>query len=87
MARHRSLLKNISITSAQRSHSCRHDDTRIIKKGESRLTIKEGRDIHHYCLETGELFLKNALRRVTELLGLMNAAQSQSCDKKESKES
>ena len=64
MGRQKSLLKSISITVAERQHSCRHDKNRVINKGEARLEIKEGRKISRYCLETAEIFLKAGIEKL-----------------------
>lgn len=68
MGRPKSLLKNVSVTEAKKSHKCRHDDNRTIRMGEPRLTVKEGRNVSHYCLENGQKFLELAFEKVSGLL-------------------
>ena len=68
MGRQKSLLKTMSITVAERQHFCRSDKTRIIRKGEARLEIKEGRNISRYCLETAEIFLETAIKKLEAIV-------------------
>lgn len=48
MAR-KKLLKNVSITFAGNTHRCRNNKNHIIKKNDKRLSIKENRNLRHYC--------------------------------------
>ncbi len=77
MSKHKSLIKNVSITSVQRAHNSQHDSKCRLHKGESRLTVKEGRDISHYTLAMGEVFLNESIAKLQELLTQVQALRSQ----------
>lgn len=73
MGKQKSLIKNLSITTAGRRHKCRSDKSRFIHKGESRFEVKEGRNIYRYSLETADKFLETA---ITELQALSQKVKS-----------
>ena len=73
MPKHKSLIKNVSITSVQRAHNSQHNSKCRLHKGESRLTVKEGRAVSHYSLVMGEVFLKEGISRLQELLAELQA--------------
>ena len=77
MPKHKSLIKNVSITRVQRAHNSQHDSKCRLHKGEARLTVKEGRDISHYDLKMGETFLKEGIAKLQELLDEVQALKSQ----------
>lgn len=77
MSKHKSLIKNVSITSVQRAHNSQHDSKCRLHKGESRLTVKEGRDVSHYTLVMGEVFLKEGIAKLQELLTQVQTLRSQ----------
>ena len=60
MARNKSIIKNSSISVAQRKHYCRRSHKHIIASGEKRLGVKEGRSHHYYCRDCALATLKNA---------------------------
>jgi len=67
MARNKSILKNTSVSVAQRKHNCRRSKKHHILAGEPRLTIKEGRSVQHYCKECGATSLNTAISLVEQL--------------------
>ena len=68
MARPKSLLVNMEVTTAGRAHDCRHNKNHRIEKGVSRLTIKSDGDEHHYCLACAKMFLVKDVERIKVLL-------------------
>lgn len=68
MGRPRSLIASMSITQAGKSHNCRHNKNHRINMNDSRLTIADDGDSHHYCLGCATLFLSNDIGRLQALL-------------------
>ncbi len=75
--KHKSLIKNVSITNVKRAHNSQHDSKCRLQKGESRLTVKEGRNVSHYTLDMGEEFLKEGIVKFQELLAEIQKIRSQ----------
>ena len=67
MARPKSLIKNIKITKAKRSHSCKSNAQHKIMKGDLRITVKEGQNERNYCMACGKRFLESAIKELREL--------------------
>jgi hypothetical protein len=67
MAHGKSVVVSMEITIAGSSHNCRFNDAHRIKKGDSRLTIKEDRSKLNYCLLCAKKFLGNGLERLHEM--------------------
>lgn len=76
MARPRSLIVSMEITTAGSSHNCRNNDGHRIPKGAKRLTIKSDGDRHHYCLACAKGFLAKDAERLRDLIGEVEAAQA-----------
>lgn len=72
MPRPKSLIKNIEITMAGASHNCKNNNSHRIKKGERRLTIKEGRSHKHYCIFCAQDFLKRDIEKLNSCLSDLN---------------
>lgn len=68
MARAKSVLVSMEITTVGRAHDCRFNKKHRLEKGMSRLTIKEDGDEHHYCLSCARTFLLQAAERLQTLL-------------------
>jgi hypothetical protein len=68
MARARSLILSMEVTTAARSHNCRHSDNHRIPMGARRLTITSDGDKHHYCLGCAQNFLTRDMERLKALL-------------------
>lgn len=72
MAKPKSLIKNIQLTIAKRSHSCKSNAQHKIANGEARLTVKEGQNESNYCLECGKRFLQLAMDDLSEMQRKIN---------------
>jgi hypothetical protein len=57
----------MTITVAGRAHDCRYNKRHRIQKGEHRLTIKDDRDEHHYCLTCAHDFMQKSFAKLQEL--------------------
>lgn len=68
MGRPRSLIVSMEITTAGKSHNCRHNDNHRIPMGARRLTISSDGDRHHYCLDCAKGFLAKDIGRLKALL-------------------
>lgn len=68
MARPKSLIVSMEITTAGRAHNCRHNDAHRIEKGVRRLTVKSDGDEHHYCLNCATGFLVKDVERLQAVL-------------------
>jgi hypothetical protein len=68
VARPRSLIVSMEITTAGRAHNCRHNDAHRIEKGVKRLTVKSDGDEHHYCLNCATGFLMKDVERLHAFL-------------------
>lgn len=64
---HKSLLVSMELTTAGKGHNCRYNKKHRIEKGVSRLTIRSGRDKHHYCLACAKTFMAGSLQRLQDL--------------------
>ena len=67
MGKPKKLIKNLQVTIAGNSHNCKSNRQHRISKGESRLTVKEGQNAHHYCLDCGSKFVSIALDELRTL--------------------
>jgi len=68
MARPKSVLVSMEITTVGRAHDCRYNKNHHLEKGMSRLTIKEDGDEHHYCLACARAFMLHGTERLRALL-------------------
>jgi len=68
MPRPKSTVKNIEITIAGASHNCKNNKRHRVEKGDSRLTIKEGRSSKNYCLECAKDFVTKDVNKLKEIL-------------------
>ena len=67
MAKLKSLIKNVSLTEAKRAHDCRFNTKHKICKGDTRLTVKEGRKTSNYCVSCATLFLDSSIRELQNI--------------------
>ncbi len=74
MPRPKSLILPMEITTAARSHNCRHNDRHRIAMGQQRLAVTVDGDKHHYCLECAKIFLTKDITRLNELLETVDQA-------------
>jgi hypothetical protein len=76
MARPKSLIKTLSIDTAQKSHFCKHDGKHSIKKGDKRLKLKVGRTYEHFCGVCAKSFIQKDISKLDALLHeLKNSAK------------
>ena len=68
MARPRSLVAKMEMTTAGRAHDCRSNRRHRLEKGDRRLTVWSDGRPHHYCLVCGEDFLVRGIGRLRELM-------------------
>lgn len=73
MARPKSLIVNMQITTAARAHNCRQSAQHRIEKGTKRLTIKSDGNAHHYCLPCARGFFVKDLERMQAILAEIEA--------------
>jgi hypothetical protein len=73
MARAKSLLKKLVVTQAKRTHNCKNNHSHQIKKGQWRLSVKEGYDTSNYCVECSKVFLANAKEEIEKILNKFNS--------------
>lgn len=64
----KSLVKNISIDKAVRSHSCHYNKKHIISRGNKRLKVVEGRKQSHYCVECAKKFINSSMEKLSTIL-------------------
>jgi len=67
MPRYKSFLKNIKIEKAKRTHNCRFNKNRVIKKGDYRLCLTEGRSDKNYSLEEVLPMIEKDLKKLLEI--------------------
>ncbi len=67
MARNKSIIKNVSVSVAQRRHYCHRSKKHVITAGDRRLSVKEGRSVQHYCLDCANATLNVAVDKVEYL--------------------
>ncbi len=75
MARARSLIVSMEITTAGKSHNCRHNSKHRIAMGDRRLTINSDGDKHHYCLDCAKGFLVKDIEKLQLLLAEVGAQE------------
>lgn len=68
MARPRSLIVSMEITTAARAHNCRQSERHRIERDMKRLTIKSDGNAHHYCLACAHSFFVRDLDRMQSIL-------------------
>jgi len=49
----KSLISTVEVTRVQRAHTCRHDDSHALTKGDVRLTVKDESGKFNYCAACG----------------------------------
>lgn len=53
MPKRKSLISTVAVTRVQRAHTCRHDDSHALVKGDVRLTVKDEGGTFNYCAPCG----------------------------------
>jgi len=64
---HKSVVLNLSVTTAAKGHNCRHNKSHRIGKGARRLTIKVERNQHHYCLTCAKIILEKGILKLQHI--------------------
>lgn len=64
MPRPKSFLPQLIVDQAQRSHTCRQNDSHTIARGQVRLTVKDGREVLRYCPDCAIRFLEADLEEI-----------------------
>jgi len=67
MARSKTVIKQLFLDRAQRSHYCKHSKKHPISTGEKRLVVQEGRSKKHYCKICALKFLNEGLENLSRL--------------------
>ncbi len=70
MARIRSLLAQVQVDTAGRSHHCQANTRHRIEKGDVRLKVRNGRGWDHYCRICAETIIATDIRKLGTLQGL-----------------
>ena len=68
MARDKSALKNIVVTTASKPHYCRNNKEHKIGQGDIRYTVKERNRTFHYCSTCAKMFLRKDINKLTQML-------------------
>ncbi|MBU0608637.1 MAG: hypothetical protein KKA73_13420 [Chloroflexi bacterium] len=72
MARPKSFLPRLEITCAGKAHGCQHNkEKHRFAKGDRRLTVSEGRNPEHFCLDCARQFLQADIKRLQDLLAAL----------------
>ena len=77
MGRTKSFIKNISIDTAKRTHSCKHDKKHIINMSDKRLKFKDGNSIQFFCVKCAKESIKNDISKLRKLLLELENASTQ----------
>jgi len=73
MARPKSLIVSMELTTVARSHDCRYNKNHRLQKGDRRLTVRSDGDEHHYCLQCAKIFLVKDVERLRAILAEVEA--------------
>lgn len=68
MARLKSTVKGLKIEVAERAHNCRYNKSHRIERGDTRLSISEGRSSLTYCKQCAIAFLEADLAKLGGML-------------------
>ncbi len=63
----KSLVKSAQITVVGAAHNCKANKRHRLKKGDIRLTVKEGQSTSHYCVCCGLKILDRSIKKLTSL--------------------
>ncbi len=67
MARIKSLVTRVKIGTALRAHNCQANRQHRVLKGDTRLSVRNGRSWDNYCLECARKILANDLQKLQEI--------------------
>ena len=77
MARLKTFIKNIRIDEAQRAHNCKHSKKHRIKRGDTRVGVKEGRSTQFYCTICASASLKADIARLKDFQTQLSSIASE----------
>lgn len=63
----KSLIEQVKVDRAGKSHNCQANSKHRIKKGETRLKVKTGRSWRHYCINCAEKIIMRDIEKLTTL--------------------
>lgn len=69
MPRIKSLIEQVGIDTASKSHDCQGNACHRIQKGEVRLKVKNGRGWDHYCCACAENIIARDIQKLIDLQG------------------
>jgi hypothetical protein len=75
VGRPKSFLPQLIVEPAKSSHNCRFNKSHRIKKGEMRLTAKDGRDKLRYCPTCAIHFLRLDIATIQTAISALEASQ------------
>ncbi len=67
MARIKSLIVQVGIDTAGKSHNCQANTRHRINMGDVRLKVKNGRGWDHYCKACAETIIRRDIQKLMEL--------------------
>jgi len=67
MARIKSLIVQVKINAAGKAHNCQANSRHRLEKGETRLSVRNGRSWDHYCRACGEIIIERDIQKLTDL--------------------
>jgi hypothetical protein len=70
----KSLVIQVRVDIAAKSHNCQASAKHRIEKGDARLKVRNGRSWDHYCRDCAEKILARDIAKLTALQGLRPAA-------------
>ena len=68
MPRPKSLLKSFDFDYAKKSHTCQHNRTHKINKGDKRLKLKVNRTIEYFCLDCARKIITSDIKKLNNIL-------------------
>ena len=78
MARIKSLIEQVCIDTAGKSHNCQANAAHRIQKGEVRLKVRNGRGWVHYCKNCAQIIIDRDIQKLSDLRESINQVLHQS---------
>ena len=79
MAKFKSLVKHITLDFAGRKHSCQHNQSHTIHKGQIRLKLRQDRTDEHFCKHCGLKMLELDVERLKATLTKLQTDEINFC--------
>ena len=67
MSRIKSLIAQVQIDRAGKTHNCQANARHRVEKGDLRLKVRNGRSWDHYCRACAELIIDHDIQKLTNL--------------------